>query len=44
MFMSLNVREKKAISAPASKNDKIKSTKTINISTVVAAGVIIARR
>ena len=44
MFMSLKVREKKAISAPASKKDKIKRIITINISTVVAAGVIIARR
>jgi len=42
--MSLNVREKKAISAPASKKDKTKRMRTIIISTVVAAGVIIARR
>ena len=44
IFMSLNVREKKAISEPASKKDKMKRIITINISTVVAAGVIIARR
>ena len=44
IFISLNVREKKAISDPANKKDKIKRITTINISTVVAAGVIVARR
>ena len=43
MFISLNVREKKAISEPASKKDRMKSITTINISTVVAAGVIAKR-
>jgi hypothetical protein len=38
--MSLNVREKKAISDPASKKDNIKSSTTKKISTVAAAGVI----
>jgi hypothetical protein len=38
--MSLNVREKKAISEPASKKDNIKRITTRNMSTVVAAGVI----
>ena len=43
IFMSLNVREKKAISDPANKKDNIKRITTINISTVVAAGVIAKR-
>ena len=43
IFMSLKVREKKAISEPASKKDNMKSITTINISTVVAAGVIAKR-
>ena len=38
-LISLKVREKKAISAPASKKDNIKSISTENISIVVAAGV-----
>ena len=39
ILISLKVREKKAISAPASKKDNIKSISTENISIVVAAGV-----
>ena len=38
--MSLNVKEKKATSAPANKNDKVKSMITRKISAPVAAGVI----
>lgn len=40
ILISLNVREKKAISEPASKKDNIKSSTTKKISTVAAAGVI----
>jgi hypothetical protein len=36
----LKVREKKAISDPASKKDSIKSSTTKKMSTVAAAGVI----
>ena len=38
--MSLKVSEKKAISDPASKKDRIKSMKTKKINMLVAAGVI----
>lgn len=40
ILISLNVREKKAISDPASKKDNMKRMTTKKISMVVAAGVI----
>lgn len=40
ILISLNVREKKAISDPANRKDKIKSMNTKKISTLAAAGVI----
>ena len=40
ILISLKVREKKAISDPASKKDSIKSSTTKKMSTVAAAGVI----
>jgi len=43
MFISFWVNEKKAISEPAIKKESMKSITTINISMVVAAGVIAKR-
>jgi hypothetical protein len=44
ILISLWVREKKAISDPASRKDNIKSRTTRKISTVAAAGVIAKKR